>query len=89
MSAISTQVGNLTTECVSEHKGISERLKCFRHEFEKGTVPLAWPEVEHQAGLMPADICDALGLTEDQQRRVLGEVGALFLELSQGERVGV
>ncbi len=89
MYAISTQVGSLTTECVSEHKGITERLKCFRHEFEQGTVTLAWPEVELPAGLMLADICDALGLTEDQQRRVLGEVGALFLELSQGERIGV
>lgn len=56
---------------------------------EEGTAPDEWVTVEMPAGLILADICDALGLSTDETRQVLGDAGAEFLELSLSDQISV
>jgi hypothetical protein len=68
----------------THHKAIIACLRCFREELERETEPEPWAVIEIPMVLVLSDVCEALGLTEDECAVVLGEEGmrALHRELA-------
>ena len=87
MNVISLQMQNIHSESISEHEDITARLEGLRREVEQGTAPETWAEIELPVGLLIADVCDALGLSKDQQNQVMGDAGVLFLKTVQNTQV--
>lgn len=82
------RLGPSLGERISWRRFVETRaLTRYRRELEQGTAPEAWSEVELPAGLMLADVCDALGLSDEQRQKVLGDAGMVFLEDAQGEKI--
>jgi hypothetical protein len=59
-------------------RGVVSRLSALRRELEAGAGRLS--EIELPAVLLLFDVCNALGLSEAQQREVLGAEGARYIE---------
>jgi len=74
------RVGPTLGERIADRRRVVTRtLARFRKRLQHDAQPEPWAELELPAGLVLADICDALGLSEEQRGEVLGEEGAAFV----------
>jgi len=84
------RVGPSLGERITKRRQVETRtLRRLRQALEHGTEGEPWAAVELPAGLLLADVCDALGLSDDQRRDVLGDAGAAFVEGIQETRAQV
>lgn len=82
------KVGPSLAERIEKQRAVTARtLKRFRERLEHGSDGESWAAMEIPAGLMLADVCDALGLDAVQQRDVLGDAATAFLEAVQDTRI--
>ncbi len=82
------KVGPSLAERIEKQRAVTARtLKRFRERLEHGSDGESWAAMEIPAGLMLADVCDALGLDPGQRREVLGDAGTAFVAKLEGERV--
>lgn len=61
------------------HQQVLHRLKRFREALETGVAPEPWMWLETPQVLLLADVCDALGLDEQEKAEVLGTVAQTAL----------
>jgi len=61
------------------HRAILTRLRQFREQLERDMAPEPWTVLEAPMVLLLADVCDALGLTEEEQADILGPEGVRAL----------
>jgi hypothetical protein len=61
------------------HNAVVVRLRRFRERLERDMAPEPWTALEAPMVLLLSDICDALGLTEEEQTTVLGQEGVRTL----------
>jgi predicted HTH transcriptional regulator len=62
------------------HKAVIDRLRRFREGLERDMQPESWTDLEASMVLLLSDVCDALGLTEDERASVLGQEGTRALD---------
>jgi hypothetical protein len=70
------------------HKAVIARLRKFREQLERDMAPEPWTALEAPMVLLLSDVCDALGLIEEERAAILGQegVGALADELETRPR---
>jgi hypothetical protein len=56
----------------AHHKTVIARLQRFRQHLEQDMKPESWVRVEAPMPLLLADVCDALGLTDEERASILG-----------------
>ena len=61
------------------HKAVITRLRRFREQLERDMAPGPWLALDAPMVLLLSDLCDALGLSEQERARVLGCEGVLAL----------
>jgi hypothetical protein len=54
------------------HKAVIARLRRFRQQLEQDMKPEPWVRVEAPMPPLLADVCDALGLTDEERASILG-----------------
>ena len=61
------------------HRAVVARLRRFRRQLEQDMKPEPWVTLEAPMPLLLADVCNALGLSEEERATVLGVEGVLAL----------
>ena len=62
-----------------QHEAVAACLRRFREELECDTQPEPWAMIEIPMVLVLSDMCEVLGLTEDERAEVLGREGLVAL----------
>ena len=71
----------------AHHNAVVDRLQGFREGLEHDMETEPWTALEAPMVLLLSDVCDALGLTEDERARILGQEGMVALAESLEVRV--
>ncbi len=69
------------------HNAVIARLQRFRENLEHEVWPEPWTVLEAPMALLLSDVCEALGLDEQERASVLGVEGVLALADALEERV--
>jgi hypothetical protein len=63
----------------AHHRAVVSRLRRFREQLDQEMKPEPWTVLEAPMPLIVADVCDALGLDNQERATVLGAAGVLAL----------
>jgi hypothetical protein len=69
------------------HRVVIARWMCFRQQMEQDMQPDSWTELEAPMVLLLSDICDTLGLTEEEKVDMLGSEGVSALTANLETRI--
>ena len=76
---------NCRPACQADRHEVIVRLRSLREEIEQGGEKIV--SLETCFALALADVCDALGLTDEERARVLGPEAAAYVETLLNARV--
>lgn len=68
----------------AHHEAVISRLRCFREGLEHDMAPEQWTVLRCPAVLLLSDVCDALGLLEEEKASILGLEGMVALQWELG-----